>query len=174
MAFNSDAIFDGMAANFLNGLAFANGPENIDLTRDNLSLRVKPVLCPPFYQPCANASRTVCNKRGTKTCTGCRMVSYCSVVRIHLKESGCSGVSHLQCNQECQNAHWKAHKRGRSALITFEFFEADYFKTAKALSLLPTGSLDGKRRDVSRVLVRLGTWIAVISGCMPKRSLPKL
>lgn len=68
---------------------------------------------PPFVSlPCASiVSHTPCEKPGTKVCTGCRLVSYCSRVSrgralLHIRPV----PSRSRHAQECQSAHWKRHK----------------------------------------------------------------
>ncbi|TEB22400.1 hypothetical protein FA13DRAFT_1741056 [Coprinellus micaceus] len=57
----------------------------------NWSRKLKPTHPLIVSLPCASiVSHTPCEKPGTKVCTGCRLVSYCS--------------------RECQSAHWKRHK----------------------------------------------------------------
>ncbi|KAJ2924336.1 hypothetical protein H1R20_g12763, partial [Candolleomyces eurysporus] len=54
---------------------------------------VRPVHPPPAVLPCANvqpARYSACEKPGTKACSACKLVSYCS--------------------KECQTADWKNHK----------------------------------------------------------------
>ncbi|OJA20467.1 hypothetical protein AZE42_04908 [Rhizopogon vesiculosus] len=55
--------------------------------------KMKPKFPPPEMLPCANvdiAKSKVCPKQGTKACSACKLVSYCS--------------------KECQKNHWRIHK----------------------------------------------------------------
>ncbi|OAX31589.1 hypothetical protein K503DRAFT_777457, partial [Rhizopogon vinicolor AM-OR11-026] len=55
--------------------------------------KMKPKIPPPEMLPCANVDvekYKVCQKQGTKACSACKLVSYCS--------------------KECQKNHWRIHK----------------------------------------------------------------
>jgi hypothetical protein len=65
------------------------------------------------YNPCANGdprSFRACPDEGKSTCSGCKVVSYCSQVRGHALRWN---VHSCTVQQECQRTHWTQHKRGK-------------------------------------------------------------
>lgn len=73
----------------------------------------------PLSVPCAYvnpAKADECLKSGSQACSGCRLVKYCSKVRMYSTYSGMSSVLNL-IQQECQHKHWKLHSKGIDAHI---------------------------------------------------------
>lgn len=77
----------------------------------NVAGNSKPRFPPPEVLPCANAEVAkyrACPNPGNKACSSCRLVSYCSKVYILSFRL----VEYSHSSQECQLAHWRAHKSG--------------------------------------------------------------
>ena len=78
----------------------------------------KPRFPPPEVLPCANtkvAKYRACPNPGNKACSSCRLVSYCSKVYILFYRL----AEYSHSSQECQSAHWRAHKSGAFKLKDF-------------------------------------------------------
>ncbi|TEB22397.1 hypothetical protein FA13DRAFT_1741051 [Coprinellus micaceus] len=94
---------------------------NIDDSSDNVRQQClsfgalsKPRFLPPKVLPCANVQPSkyfACGHPGSKVCTACRLVSYCSKVST-IAVAWMHTLDDFY-QQECQQAHWKSHKNGQ-------------------------------------------------------------
>lgn len=90
--------------NYLQALAQSDLP--IQEAVMSYALKAKPRFLPPKVLPCANINPSqyfACNKPGTKTCSSCKLVSYCS--------------------KECQTTNWMRHKKDCKATIRSDKWE---------------------------------------------------
>ncbi|KAJ3495442.1 hypothetical protein NMY22_g19938 [Coprinellus aureogranulatus] len=85
------AMFESLIRTPLQLMAHARDASSQEEAVYNWSLSVEPPFPPPPSPGCVNAKIPACLKPGTKVCSGCRLVSYCSA--------------------ECQRIDWKDHKR---------------------------------------------------------------
>lgn len=104
----------------LNNLNTSDPASHHDTINKYLADHSKPRYPPPATLPCANIQvekYSVCQNPGTKACSICKLVAYCSKVRDHIVFLASVFLTFLHA-QECQKAHWRLHKQGKSVMET--------------------------------------------------------